>query len=833
MRLRIAIGFGLGLALLVASVMPAGADFRFVRSIPAPYSRCGADQATGLDYEPEQNRLYLTVMCPDSVTFPTSYFYGIDPGDGMLLASADFVGAPPYCQDDNYHTISCASEVMGGMEMSDFWVGDSCGGIMRFTWWGEGDIGLEDTVEYFSLVDLAPEPVGLEMEFGTEGHPDYLYIADAAHQWVVVYDIVEATVVNLIPLPDVGVSRFVKSVTLYRDHLFVACMIVSGEIVRPIIYEMTKDGDFLGTHGLIGEWLPPTGIAFVGDSLYIAGPWNSIGIYAPVDFNTEVPEGDSVVVDAVPDEVAVTFDSVSTGGWMNVGVEASDSCPAPQGVTLFSNAYYVATDAQFDYAAEVELGTTEPLPGGVEAKNVRVFVRPSGACQTYRDITTAPTEVPTSLRRVFANLTRTKSEDDEFSVFALGEDLRNPAEVIDLKFGRIRSAIDAGQGSIPSGVLAAMNGLFDDARSAYYHGLSLDAAVLVDSIATIVRATPEIPHTYDPGLPGHNLAGRLISDAHTLSFSLRFSADEARLTQVGMAPECVNFSYDGWMRATIEVPPGLDANGIDEEHVYLMHAVRAVPDSVGVGDYDGDSAIEIRAVFRTSAVKAALGRPGYTACRLTCFIEGWEVYGDVAVSWLGVTLGMMGEGPYLAGSTVTVTWETTECGQASPVALWFSSDAGTTWTLLEDGIEGTSCELQVPSVVTACGLLKIVCVTDGGTTEIVGREFSIEGSAGVEGPNGNDGAEGAAAGLAVRPNPSKYSFVIEFSPSGRAPVEVAVYSVKGELVKTLQPTQAADGTLSLTWAGDNRQGGRVSPGTYFVIARQAGQRYAKKIVLEP
>jgi hypothetical protein len=59
------------------------------------------------------------------------------------------------------------------------------------------------------------------------------------------------------------------------------------------------------------------------------------------------------------------------------------------------------------------------------------------------------------------------------------------------------------------------------------------AARLVDQIAEVVMATPEIPHTYDPDNPGTNLGGRIVARAHTLSFSLRQLVREERLETPG------------------------------------------------------------------------------------------------------------------------------------------------------------------------------------------------------------------------------------------------------------------------------------------------------------
>jgi hypothetical protein len=101
--------------------------------------------------------------------------------------------------------------------------------------------------------------------------------------------------------------------------------------------------------------------------------------------------------------------------------------------------------------------------------------------------------------------------------------------VIELKFLYTRGAITTNQDSIPGAVYSEIITLLNEAESEFYGGNYPLAAVLVDSLAEIVRNTPAIPHTYYPGEQGHNIAGLIISSAHTLSFSL-FSFDLSGVT---------------------------------------------------------------------------------------------------------------------------------------------------------------------------------------------------------------------------------------------------------------------------------------------------------------
>ncbi|MFH1219206.1 MAG: DUF6689 family protein [Candidatus Eisenbacteria bacterium] len=790
-----------GLALMFASAVPARADFQFVRSIPAPYE---SDNLTGLDTAGQL--LVATDQPYGDCSNDCSLLYLIDPADGTVTREAIFPEPPPGCDEEAAYLTSCA--YVGD---NIYWVADACGDVMKVLWTSE-DLTVVESFMAPSCCDENPYPTGM-VSRGV-----HLYLVDPSSHWIVAYDDSFDTVAYTLALPERIVEP--SSVTLYRGNFLVASE------VADTLFEVDSEGAVVEAHWLedLGETCVH-GVTFIGDELYVAGSTSQILIFEPISFTTEVPPGDSVVVEAVPDLVTVTFDSVSTGGTLEASVSGSDSCPAPPGVTLLPDFYSLSTDALFEYAAQVVVATTEPLPPGIETKYLRVFVRPSGACQAYRDITVGPAE---ETRTLLANY-RSKSEDDEFSVFVLGEDRRAPRQVIELKFEILEGTIDAGEDSIPPDVLARVRSLLDGARDAYYHGSSDPAATLADSIAMIVRATPAIPHTYDPEISGRNLAGRLISDAHTLGFSLRFSAEEATPTAALMAPELVNFSRDGWGRACIEAPAGFSAGEVDPEHIFLMHTVRAVPDSVSAGDCDSDGTDEIIAVFSRSQIKAALEDPTPQPKTVTCFMSGFEVYADVTIGVLGLAVGMMEEGPYLAGSTQRVIWEDTECGfLATSASLWYSPDAGATWELVAADVAQPYYDWAVPELETERGVLKVVCTSDEGLTgAVLSGQFTIKSSAGLV-----DADQTGEPGVTIRPNPSASAFAIDLALQGNHGVMVSIYSVRGELVKTMFAGQAPHGTLALFWRGDNEDGAHVSSGAYFIVVRDGLTTLTRKVILE-
>jgi hypothetical protein len=140
------------------------------------------------------------------------------------------------------------------------------------------------------------------------------------------------------------------------------------------------------------------------------------------------------------------------------------------------------------------------------------------------DVTTAPVEIfPQDGTLTKGRLTRTLSEEDEFSVFVLAEDFRNHFDIVALKTAYLEEAIDA-VGGVPVDPINQMRALLLSARRNFAMKRYYRAANIVDAIAEVALNTPEIPHLYIPDEPGSNLGGRIVSRAHTLSFSIRMLA---------------------------------------------------------------------------------------------------------------------------------------------------------------------------------------------------------------------------------------------------------------------------------------------------------------------
>ena len=80
------------------------------------------------------------------------------------------------------------------------------------------------------------------------------------------------------------------------------------------------------------------------------------------------------------------------------------------------------------------------------------------------------------------------------------------------------------------------------------------------------------------------------------------------------------------------------------------------------------------------------------------------------------------------------------------------------------------------------------------------------------------------------PNPFTGETALAFEvPSQVGPVRVAIYDVRGRLVKTLVDRPMDAGRHTLRWTGTNEHGTRVASGVYFVKLEIAGEIEAKKM----
>jgi hypothetical protein len=80
------------------------------------------------------------------------------------------------------------------------------------------------------------------------------------------------------------------------------------------------------------------------------------------------------------------------------------------------------------------------------------------------------------------------------------------------------------------------------------------------------------------------------------------------------------------------------------------------------------------------------------------------------------------------------------------------------------------------------------------------------------------------------PNPFTHATTIAYSVKTESRVEIAVFNVKGQRVKTLVSEHASPGRYFTAWNGRTDTGGNASPGVYFCRMTVAGYRASRKML---
>lgn len=81
------------------------------------------------------------------------------------------------------------------------------------------------------------------------------------------------------------------------------------------------------------------------------------------------------------------------------------------------------------------------------------------------------------------------------------------------------------------------------------------------------------------------------------------------------------------------------------------------------------------------------------------------------------------------------------------------------------------------------------------------------------------------------PNPFNPSTTIEYSLSRSVDVNIGIYNVYGELIKSFEENSKPPGRYSVVWRGDDNYGNRVSSGVYFLKLTARNKTITKKLML--
>ena len=83
----------------------------------------------------------------------------------------------------------------------------------------------------------------------------------------------------------------------------------------------------------------------------------------------------------------------------------------------------------------------------------------------------------------------------------------------------------------------------------------------------------------------------------------------------------------------------------------------------------------------------------------------------------------------------------------------------------------------------------------------------------------------------IYPNPMRSNTNIEIKASAKSAVEISIYNLKGQLVKTLNTTEISKGNTSFIWDGKTDDGRQVAQGIYFCRIKSSKNLLTKKLIV--
>lgn len=138
----------------------------------------------------------------------------------------------------------------------------------------------------------------------------------------------------------------------------------------------------------------------------------------------------------------------------------------------------------------------------------------------------------------------------------------------------------------------------------------------------------------------------------------------------------------------------------------------------------------------------------------------------------------------------------------------------------------------------SCGALYVVGAIE--SFGIGGQEFSIDNirvcpAAALGAPETPSAQAGPVTGrlqlAPARPNPARQAAILSFTLAEPAPVDLTVYTVSGQAVRTLVRGEKGAGLHQIAWDGRDDRGRRLAAGIYSLRAEAAGEVRTQSIVL--
>lgn len=298
-----------------------------------------------------------------------------------------------------------------------------------------------------------------------------------------------------------------------------------------------------------------------------------------------------------------------------------------------------------------------------------------------------------------------------------------------------------------------------------------------------------------------------------------------------MDPNTLNKSSNGnWVQGKITPPAGFTPQEVVLPSVRLQRVVPVAPGAPV--SYSGP---DVYVKFGRAAVQAVLpvgdavtveviGRAGDAT-----WFRGTDVIRVIRPKMTAGASATGGLPEQVASSTaIQLRFEDPEGHPATYFELWYSPDAGATWSMVDGPIYSRDYYWTAPQEVAMDALLELVaCDENGPMGSYLSSAFAV--TQGVTGVDDAPAPERFALRFAGRTPASRAALQFGMPVAGQ--VTVRVYDIRGALVREIANGPFSPGWHSVAWDGTGATGATAQPGVYFVQANANGERLLKRFVL--
>ncbi len=182
---------------------------------------------------------------------------------------------------------------------------------------------------------------------------------------------------------------------------------------------------------------------------------------------------------------------------------------------------------------------------------------------------------------------------------------------------------------------------------------------------------------------------------------------------------------------------------------------------------------------------------------------------------------------FTSGSSVIIQWYIAIDHGDCDWDIYFSTDNGNSWSIIEENLHKSQLTYAwtVPNIQTTLGKIKVVQDNSlAADYDAVSGRFSISlGTTDIihENIQANEFFLSPAY-----PNPFNSSTVISFNLPQQEYVQLNIYSISGERIKTLVNTEMSAGFHQATWNADE-----VTSGVYFFSIETKNFLQSRKVIL--